>query len=253
MNESKQRIPKAAVIAMAVVGSLLVVAAGYFILISPQRAKLASTKKEIASVQEQISSVQSQTAERKNTPKIHYADLYQLSKAMPDSTDIADALLALNALAKASGIEFDDISPQIAVNLPSYQAIPIKLTFTGNYYALADFLYRLRSLVRVRHGRLDASGRLYAVDEVDFGPPQPPAQFPTIRANLQVSAFVFGNAAPAAPTAATTAASTDTTGTSTGSTDTTATTDTSAGATTPAETTASSGTPTTSSALGATP
>ena len=75
MNESKQRVPKAAVIAMAVVGSLLVVAAGYFMLISPQRAKLASTKKEIASVQEQISAVQSQTAERKNTPKIHYADL----------------------------------------------------------------------------------------------------------------------------------------------------------------------------------
>lgn len=246
MKDRKQAVSKGAVIAMAVVGTLLVVAAGYFLLIGPQRAKLASTKKEIAGVQEQIKSTESQTAERRNAPKVRYADLYQLSKAMPDSTDIPDALLALNALARASGISFDDISPQVAVILPSYQAIPIKLTFTGNYYALADFLYRLRSLVRVRHGRLDASGRLYAVDEVDFGPPQPPAKFPTIRANLQVSAFVFGTATSAPPAAATAPASTGAGATTTGGTDTTATPTTPGATTTPA-------TPTTSSALGANP
>ena len=249
MTETKQRIPKAAVIAMAVLGAFLVVAAGYFLLISPKRAKLAQTKKEIAAVRDQIDSIRSETAKRKGLPKIRYANLYQLAKAMPDSTDMADALLALNALAKESGISFDDISPQIAVNLTSYQTIPIKLTFTGNYYALADFLYRLRSLVRVRHGELDASGRLYAVDEVDFGPPPPPAQFPTIRANIQVSAFVYGNATAAAPTA--TPSSTETSSTSTSGTDTTATT--TPGATTPTTTTPGSDTSTTASALGANP
>jgi Tfp pilus assembly protein PilO len=249
VTETKQRIPKAAVIAMAVLGAFLVVAAGYFLLISPKRAKLAQTKKEIAAVRDQIDSIRSETAKRKGLPKIRYANLYQLAKAMPDSTDMADALLALNALAKESGISFDDISPQIAVNLTSYQTIPIKLTFTGNYYALADFLYRLRSLVRVRHGELDASGRLYAVDEVDFGPPPPPAQFPTIRANIQVSAFVYGNATAAAPTA--TPSSTETSSTSTSGTDTTATT--TPGATTPTTTTPGSDTSTTASALGANP
>lgn len=244
MNETKPRIPKAAVIAFAVLGALLVVVAGYFILIGPKRAKLADTKKQIAGIQSQIDTIRSETEKRKAQPKIQYANLYQLAKAMPDTTDMADALLALNALAQESGIQFDDISPQIAVILPSYQSIPIKLTFTGNYYALADFLYRLRSLVRVRHGALDASGRLYSVDEVDFGPPPPPATFPTIRANIQLSAFVFGNAT-AAPAAAAAPASTDTS-----STDTTST------STTPADTTATTSgtdTSTTSSALGANP
>src|SRR5919201_4906587 len=249
MTETKQRIPKAAVIAMAVLGAFLVVAAGYFLLISPKRAKLADTKKEIAAAKDQIDSIRSETAKRKGLPKIRYANLYQLAKAMPNSTDIADALLALNALAKQSGISFDVISPQIAVNLTSYQSIPIKLTFTGNYYALADFLYRLRSLVRVRHGQLDASGRLYAVDEVDFGPPPPPRGFPTIRANIQVSAFVYGNSTVAPASA--TASSTDTSSTSTGSTDTTSTTTTSGDTT--ATTTAGSEKATTSSALGANP
>jgi Tfp pilus assembly protein PilO len=249
VNE-KQRIPKAAVIAMAVLGAVLLVAAGYFLLVSPKRAKLADTKEQIAAARDQIDSIRSETAKRKGLPKIRYANLYQLAKAMPGSTDIADALLALNALAKQSGISFDDISPQVAVNLTRYQAIPIKLTFTGNYYALADFLYRLRSLVRVRHGELDASGRLYAVDSVDFGPPPPPAQFPMIRANIQVSAFVYGNAAAAAPIA--TPSSTDTSSTSTSGTDTTSTTTTS-GETTPPTTTPGSETPTTSSALGANP
>ena len=248
MNETRQKIPKAAVIGLAVLGGVVVIAAGYFLLIGPQRSKLAQTKKEIVATREQIDSMRADTEKRKNAPKIRYADLYQLSKAMPETTDIADALLALNALARQSGISFDDISPQVAVNLTSYQAIPIKLTFTGNYYALADFLYRLRSLVRVRHGELDASGRLYAVDSVDFGPPPPPAEFPTIRANLQVSAFVCGNATSAAP-AATTATSTDTSSTTTTGTDTTATTTTTSAETTPTP----SGTPTTSSALGAHP
>jgi type IV pilus assembly protein PilO len=238
VKQTKRSIPRGAVIAMAVGGALILLLAGYFMLIGPQRAKIAKAKKEIAQVHKEIDSVNAITAKRKSAPKIQYANLYQLAKAMPDTVDIADALLALNALAKDSGISFDDISPQIAVNLPNYQAIPIKLTFTGNYYELTDFLYRLRSLVSVRHGELDASGRLYAVDEVDFGPPPPPASFPTVRANLQVSAFVYGNSAAGA--AAATTASTDTTSTSTGETTTTGTDTT---ATTPASTTPASTTP----------
>jgi Tfp pilus assembly protein PilO len=250
VKKSKQAVSRTAVIALAVVGGLLVVLAGYFLLIGPQRAKLAKTKKEIADVHQQIDSVQSQTAERKKQPKIRYADLYQLAKAMPDTTDEADTLLALNAIAKASGIEFTDISVKPTVILPSYQTIPIRLEFVGSFYALSDFLYRVRDLVRVRDGRLDASGRLFAVDEIEFGPPPPPANYPTITATLQVSAFVYGNATAAPPSTAPASTDTSSTSTSTGSTDTTATT-TTPGQTTPATTTPDTGTPTTSSALGA--
>ena len=47
---------------------------------------------------------------------------------------------------------------------------PIDLAFEGNYFSLTDFLYRLRRLVEVRHGKLDATGRLFSVGKIDFQP-----------------------------------------------------------------------------------
>jgi Tfp pilus assembly protein PilO len=252
VTETKQRIPRAAVIALTVLGVLLVVAAGYFLLIAPQRSKLASTKKDIVEVQKQIDDLRETTAERKKQPKIHYATIYQITKAMPNSNDLPDVMLALVAIGEKSGISFTHIGSQPVTNLPAYQQLPIQLQFTTNFYQLSDFLYRLRSLVRVRHGQLDASGRLYAIDHIDIGPPDPmiAQSYPNIGVTLQVSAFVYGNAAAAAAASAA-PASTDTTTTSTTGTDTTSTT-TTPGATT-TSTTPDAGTSTTSSALGATP
>jgi hypothetical protein len=99
----------------------------------------------------------------------------------------------------------------------------------------------LRSLVRSRvtnQGvQLDATGRLFAVDTLGFGPGK--TGFPTIEATLTVDAFVYGNAAGAVvPAEPTPPATTDTTATTT--TDTTAGTD---GTTPPDGATAAGGTP----------
>jgi type II secretory pathway component PulM len=224
-KQQRKPITKGVVILFVVLGAIVLLAAGYFALVRPKRQELAATKKEVAAKQAQIQEVQSKTAAIKNAPKIHVADLYQLTKAMPDTTDIADAMLALNQIADDTGISFVRIAPQPALNLPTYQAVPIQLVFQGNFYDLADFVYRLRNLVRVRHGKLDTSGRLFAVDQIDFGAPPLPAHFPTIRATLQVDAFVYGQATAPAASAATTTGTTDTTETTgtTGTTETTAT------------------------------
>src|SRR5213078_367807 len=94
-----------------------------------------------------------------------------------------------------------------AVALDGYEAIPITVEFQGNFYELSDFLYRLRNLVDVRHGTLDATGRLFAIDEVDFAEAPPPPGFPQISAHLVIDAFVYGTG-----TAPTVAPATGTTG-----------------------------------------
>src|SRR5205823_797723 len=82
---------------------------------------------------------------------------------------------------------------------------------------------RLRSLVNVHGGRLDATGRLFTVDTLSFG--ESPLKFPRIQATLVIDAFVYGvpGAAPTTLTPASTTATT-TTGTDTTSTTTTSTT-----------------------------
>jgi hypothetical protein len=250
VTETKQRIPRNAVIALAVAGVLLVLIAGYFVLIGPQRSKLASTKKEIADVQKQIDDLRQTTADRKKQPKIRYARLYELTKAMPNSNDFPDVMLALVATARESGITLTAIGAQPVVNLPSYQALPIRLEFAANYYQLSDFLFRLRNFVRVRHGELEASGRLYAIDNIDVGRPPLGYRYPVVSVSMQVRAFVYGSGVAAAAGAP---SSTDTTSTSTGSTDTTSTTTTPSGDTGATSTTPAGDTSTTSSALGVSP
>lgn len=205
----KRRLPQSAVIALIAFCFLLAAAAGYFLVLGPQRSKASDLNKQIADTNSAIDAARALTVEAKKGAQIRVADLYRLTKAMPDQTDMAGIILELNQVAQDSGITFEQISPSTtATPISGYLAIPITVEFQGNFYDLADFLYRLRNLVDVRHGTLDATGRLFAIDEVDFAEAPPPPGFPQIRAHLVIDAFVYGTGtAPTVP-----APSTGTTG-----------------------------------------
>ena len=186
-----------AVIAGIVVGLLVYGAAGFFLLISPQRGKAAELKKETAATEQQIQQYRALAAQAQQTPPIRVAELFRLTKAMPDDVDMAGVLLELSRVARDTGIEFDSITPQGPSVGTGYTVIPITLEFDGNYYELSDFLFRLRSLVRVQSGRLDAQGRLFVVEAIGFNESE--RTFPRIKATLTVRAFVYGDATLTAP------------------------------------------------------
>ena len=199
-----------ALIGIIVAGVLVFGLAVWFLLVHPQGGKLNNLKREATDVQEKIDAYHQQVAAARSTPKIEVADVYRLAKAMPNKTDMPDLLLELSQLARDTGIRFDSISPQAIAPIGSYSVLPISVTFNGNFYNLADFLYRLRSLVSVHGGRLDATGRLFAVDTLSFN--ESDLKFPQIQATLVVDAFVYAAApAPAVAPAATPPASTTTT------------------------------------------
>lgn len=215
--KARKPLPQQAMIAIVVGAVLLFGFAAWFLLVHPQSGKVANLKRQAQDVQEKIDAYNQQVAAARSAPKIEVADVYRLAKAMPDKTDMPDVLLELSQLARDTGITFETIAPQPAVGISAYSVVPISVTFNGNFYDLADFLYRLRSLVTVNAGRLDATGRLFEVDTLTFN--EGPAKFPQIQANLVIDAFVYA-AAPAAPPtpaapAATTTTSTDTTSTTT--------------------------------------
>jgi type IV pilus assembly protein PilO len=210
-------------IALVVVGVLVFGLALWFGLVHPKSSKLKSMKAEAATLQQQIDDQRAKTAAARGAPKIHVADVYRLAKAMPDKTDMPDLLLELSQLARDTGIQFDSIEPQAAVSVSGYTVVPINVSFNGNFFNLADLLYRLRTLVDVHNARLDATGRLFSVDTLTFT--EAPQHFPRIQAELVIDAFVYGSA-PGAPGVGSAPTSTDTTSTDTTSTDTTTTTST---------------------------
>jgi type IV pilus assembly PilO-like protein len=195
----------------AIVGGVLVLGlAAWFLVVHPQGGKLTNLKRHATDVQEKIDAYHQQVVAARSTPKIEVADVYRLAKAMPNKSDMPDLVLELSGLARDTGIRFDSISPQPIAAVGSYTVLPISVTFNGNFYNLADFLYRLRSLVTVHGGRLDATGRLFAVDTLSFN--ESDLKFPQIQATLVIDAFVYAAApAPVAAPAATPPASTTTT------------------------------------------
>jgi hypothetical protein len=212
--------PSGAIIAGVVVGLLVYGLAGYFLLVSPQKGKAADLKRQTDATQLQIDQYRTLAAQARATPPIRVAELFRLTKAMPDSVDMAGVILELSQVARASGIQFDSITPQGATPVSGYSTIPLTVEFDGNFYELSDFLFRVRNLVRVHAGVLDAQGRLFVVDAVSFG--ESTKAFPQIKASLTVHAFVYGDLSVVVPPVTPTApGTTDTTSTTTGPTTTT--------------------------------
>jgi type IV pilus assembly protein PilO len=214
-------------LALVVLGALVVLALGYFVLIRPEGAKLKRIKAGEADARQTLAAYNTKVAAARSAPKIRIADVYRLAKAMPSQTDMPDLMLELSQLARDTGIRFDTITPQPVVPLGSYSVLPISVTFNGTFYDLADLLYRLRSLVEVHSGALDATGRLFAVDTLSFG--ESPLKFPRIQATLVIDAFIYGSGgatstAPVTPGATSTTSTGSTTGTGTTTTSSTTTT-----------------------------
>jgi hypothetical protein len=213
VRTTKQRLPLWAQVALVVLGVLVLGAAAFFGLIRPKKAEAARLQKETDAAKAQVTGYYSKRAEVTGRPKIRSADLFRLAKAMPSQADMSGVLLQLNQIAADTGITFQSIAPQNSVPISGYQAVPIHLTFQGNFYNLVDFLFRLRNLVDVEHGQLNATGRLFAIDTLSFEEAQ--GGFPQISATLVVDAFVYGTLTPATATPTTTTSTTSTSTTTT--------------------------------------
>jgi Tfp pilus assembly protein PilO len=174
---------------IAAVALLIVAVVGYFVLIGPKRAEAGRLSDKIAQLDTQVKAAKLAARPQQGTTKIKVADLFELAKAMPQRDDMPGIILELNSIAEGAGVSFIAISPQTQVSQEGYRILPISLTFEGNFYDLNDFLFRMRNLVSVRDGKLEASGRFFTLDTLDMH--EGPSKFPQIQAVLIVSAYVY--------------------------------------------------------------
>jgi len=175
-----------------IVGAVILVyaAAGYFMVVSPKKATSARLDEEIATASLELRDALAATSAQDDTQPIAVADIFRLSVAMPSTPDMPGILLELSRIADETGIRFKSITPQPALPTAGYQVVPIDVAFDGSFYALSDFLFRLRTLVTVRRGELHAAGRLFSVSSVDFS--ESDRGFPLLAATLKLNAYVYG-------------------------------------------------------------
>jgi Tfp pilus assembly protein PilO len=235
---SKKKLPQSAQIAIVVAVLLLVVLIGYFALVKPQNGKAAALSTQIAAEDTQIAGARALLAKAKHAQKVRVADLFRLTKAMPDQPDEAGIVLELTNVAHQSGITFESIAPQGSTAVGGYQVVPLNVVFDGNFFQLTDLLFRLRNLVDVRQGALAADGRLFTIDKIQFDESQ--LKFPQIRASLEIDAFIYGTGASVSAPPQTSTPTTSTTPGSTTATTTTPSTSTPSTTTAPTTTTPAS-------------
>ena len=212
MSLSSQRLRLIAVLAGV---NVALAAGGWLLLVSPQRHHAASTARQVQQAQDELARIKAASqpnAPQVKQPIIHTAALYALEEAMPLTPDQPDLLLALDRLAHSYGVRVMTLSPAPPTPSSGYSIQTVSLTLSGSYPSLTRFLHRLRTLVAVRHGKVVAAGRLFAVTSVTLAD----GTGKDLTATVSVQAFVFGGEDAA-------------TSTSTDSTDTTATTTTSGG------------------------
>lgn len=174
-------------------GVVAVLVAGWFLVVSPKRSEAKKLEAQVGEVQAQIDVREAALDHPQAAAKsaIRVADLFELSRAMPDRADVPGVLLQLSRVAEDTGVVFDSITPHDPVSQGAFQQIDFDLVFEGRFYDLSDFFYRLRNLVSVHDGVLNATGRLFTVGSMSFD--QGSSQFPQVKASLTISAFVYGD------------------------------------------------------------
>ena len=94
----------------AVAGAVaLVLAASWFLLVSPKKDKVAELDTTIAAKQAELAQKKAALAQPSAAVKVRASDLFRLTKALPDQTDMAGVILDVNRIASAnkaqSGLE----------------------------------------------------------------------------------------------------------------------------------------------------
>ena len=191
---------------------LVVVIAGWFFFVSPQRSKADKLGTQVEAAHSELMSDEQliAAAKRQNT----LGNAKAAERALPDTPKVSEILRELNGFAAQSRTELDNITPGTALSVGSAQALPITLTFKGRYFGLQKLLKLLRQNAGVSGSTIVSKGRLYTVDSIAFtGAAAATAQTGNtsgatgdIQATITLNAFVYQPApAPATSTDTTTA------------------------------------------------
>lgn len=183
--------------------AVIILAVGWFVLVSPQRSKADKLDTQRIAVESELAADQHLLS--KPSRARTNATLAAARRALPDTPQVSEILRQLNGFATQSRTELDGITPAAAVPSAGAEAIPISLQFKGRYFGLQQLLKLLRQSADVHGGRITGTGRLYTVDSISFTG----SDNNLVSATIAPNAFVY--ATPPVPVTSTTTTTATTT------------------------------------------
>jgi len=210
--------------AMLVVAAI---AGAFWILaLSPKRdeaSKLGAQVKQLeSSLAQHESEIAAAEGARREFP-VDYQHLVVLGKAVPSDDETPSFLVQLNRISARAGVRFQTLSLEASgseeteasgplstsssepvsateasasllplgagVGPAGLAVMPYSLTFTGNFFKIADFIKGLDSLVKTTNESVGVDGRLITINGFSLGEDSE-AKFPALQANFSVTTYV---------------------------------------------------------------
>jgi Tfp pilus assembly protein PilO len=149
---------------------VVVAVAWFFLLFKPLTNKLDTANAQLTQVTQAYNNAKDVELPRlqsyqKTAPQTE-SDLLRLNKMMPGESGIPSVIVEITQTAQQSGLDFLSIAPGGVVTGNPFGVETVTLTFTGRYYDLEDFLFRLESYVEYRNNSFLVTGRLLQVASV---------------------------------------------------------------------------------------
>ena len=210
LNVKQQVSTQTLIVFSLAAGGLLLGLIGYVGFVSPAKSRLATVNRELAVSRTSLITAENTPPPMKQPP-VHANDIFQMTKAMPNSDDWPGILIAVTKLADESKVKLTSIQPGHDTPAAGWTAVPLTVNVSGSYASVTRFLQKIKHTVVVTPTKLDVNSRLFVANGVVLTTPDGKS----VGATITMSAFDYTPAAPAPPPAPTGTTSTGTTATTT--------------------------------------
>lgn len=211
--------------AMVVIAVLAI--AFWMMLLSPKREEASKLGKQVEKLEASLAAHEAevqQALEAKEQFPRNYEELVVLGKAVPADDDTASLIVQLSRIADSAGVKLSSLklasgsgeapppaapeesaegatgaSPTevAASTLPlgatigsaGLAVMPYDLTFSGEFFEVADFIKGLDSLVKTKGGEVGVKGRLYTINGFSLQPAEG-KPFPALKASFSITTYL---------------------------------------------------------------
>lgn len=162
-------------------GAVVILAAFWFLVVSPERKQATELDQQVASAQQTLSSAQSRLASARTAEAAYQADyaaVVRMGESVPPTPEVPSLVYELDQLSKQKSVEFNSVSSSsagsgsttasaattAAASTPAaFTALPFTFIFKGSFFDLYKLLHRLDGLAAQTQKGVEISGRLLTI------------------------------------------------------------------------------------------
>ena len=188
-----------------ILAPLAVFALYWMVLLNPAMNRKADLQEPLAKAQTDRDAAVARAAQLESAKARYesdYREMVKLVRAIPQSVRVADLMRELSNAADGTGIQFNNITmgatnsaavggsdTQTVANtapVDGLDAVPVQLTFTGEFFGLADLFHRVQRFVTMANHDLQIRGRLIKIDDLTLAS----SAFPDITATIGATVYM---------------------------------------------------------------